>query len=92
MTAVFYRRPADCQAASRRPKAIPAEVERLEPLVEEGGFIPLGDHRVPADVPLANYIHYVKEAKRVWGKNLPNLRPMGFSHKTWTNSRGGGHW
>jgi len=68
-----------------------AEVERLTPLVDEGGFILHCDHRVPADVPLANYIQYVKEAKRVWGMNLPNLRPMGFSHNTWTDSRGGGH-
>jgi len=46
-------------------------------LVEEGGFVPHCDHRVPADVPLANYVHYVREAKRVWGKGLPNLRPRG---------------
>jgi len=32
---------------------------------------------VPADVPLAHYVHYVREAKRVWGKALPNLRPRG---------------
>jgi len=62
---VFYLRPADCQAAGRRPKAISAEVERLAPLVEEGGFVPYCDHRVPADVPLAHYVHYVQEAKRV---------------------------
>ena len=78
MTSVFYRYSADCQATSRRrPKAISAEVERLAPLVEEGGFIPHCDHRVPADVPLTRYVHYMKEAKRVWGKNLPNLRLMG---------------
>ena len=55
----------------------PAEVERLAPLVEAGGFIPHCDHRVPADVPLANYVHYVREAKRVWGKGLANLRSVG---------------
>ena len=58
-------------------EAITREVERLAPLVEEGGYIPTPDHRVPPDVPLANYIHYLKEAKRVWGKNLPNLQPTG---------------
>ena len=42
-----------------------------------GGFIPHCDRRVPADVPLAHYVHYVREAKRVWGKNLGNLLPMG---------------
>jgi uroporphyrinogen decarboxylase len=58
-------------------EAITLEVERLAPLVEEGGFIPMPDHRVPPDVPLDNYIFYVEEIKRVWGKGLPNLRPTG---------------
>jgi hypothetical protein len=56
---------------------ITREVERLAPLVEEGGFIPTPDHRVPPDVPLPNYLHYLNEAKRVWGKGLPNLKPTG---------------
>jgi uroporphyrinogen decarboxylase len=67
----------DKHILARGPEAIRAEVRRLAPLVEEGGFIPHCDHRVPADVPMANYISYVEEAKRVWGKGLPNLRPMG---------------
>ncbi|GMV37184.1 MAG: hypothetical protein AMXMBFR61_16920 [Fimbriimonadales bacterium] len=57
--------------------AIRREVERLAPLVEEGGYIPTPDHRVPPDVPLENYVFYIEEAKRVWGKSLPNLRPTG---------------
>lgn len=55
---------------------ISREVERLAPLVEEGGYIPTPDHRVPPDVPLQNYQFYLREARRVWGKNLPNLRPL----------------
>ena len=51
------------------------EVERLAPTVEEGGFVPFCDHLVPPDVPLGNYIHYVNEAKRVWGMGADNLRP-----------------
>jgi hypothetical protein len=58
-------------------EAITREVERLAPLVEEGGFIPMPDHRVPPDVPLDNYIYYVEEIKRVWGKGLSNLLPTG---------------
>ncbi|MCC7146244.1 MAG: hypothetical protein IT443_07335 [Phycisphaeraceae bacterium] len=57
------------------PAAIDREIQRLTPLVEEGGYIPLADHRVPPDVPLAHYVHYLKSARRVWGKNT-NLRPM----------------
>ena len=45
--------------------------------MEEGGFVPHCDHRVLADVPLANYVRYVREAKRVWGKGLGDLLPMG---------------
>jgi uroporphyrinogen decarboxylase len=57
-------------------EGITREVERLAPLVEEGGYIPTPDHRVPPDVPLANYLFYLREARRVWGRDLPNLRPM----------------
>jgi hypothetical protein len=67
----------DKHILARGPDAIRAEVRRLTPLVEEGGFIPHCDHRVPADVPMANYIFYVEEAKRVWGKGMGNVRPMG---------------
>jgi len=57
-------------------ESITQEVERLSPLVEEGGYIPTPDHRVPPDVPLAHYIHYLVEARRVWGKNHVSLRPL----------------
>ncbi len=67
----------DKRILARNKSDITAEVERLAPLVEEGGFIPFCDHRVPPDVPLSNYIHYVNEAKRVWGKGLDNLGPTG---------------
>jgi uroporphyrinogen decarboxylase len=66
----------DKHILARGPDAIRAEVRRLTPLVEEGGFIPHCDHRVPADVPMANYIFYVEEAKQVWGKGMGNVRPM----------------
>ena len=59
------------------PDAIAREVDRLAPLAEAGGFIPFCDHRVPPDVSLENYIYYVQRARAVWGKGLPNLRPMG---------------
>jgi uroporphyrinogen decarboxylase len=67
-----------------RKRDITAEVERLAPLVEEGGFIPFCDHLVPPDVPLSNYIHYLNEAKRVWGKGLDNLKPTG--EPDWENA------
>jgi Uroporphyrinogen decarboxylase (URO-D) len=67
----------DKHILARNKRDITAEVERLAPLVEEGGFIPFCDHLVPPDVPLSNYIHYLNEAKRVWGKGLDNIHPTG---------------
>ena len=46
-------------------------------------FIPFCDHRVPPDVPLSNYIHYLKQAKRVWGLGLEDLAPTG--EPDWAN-------
>ncbi len=43
------------------------ELERLHPLVEEGGFIPGVDHRVQADVPLENYRYYMKLKRDMYG-------------------------
>ncbi len=56
-------------------KSIEKEVHRLAPLVEEGGFIGFADHRVPPDVPLQNYLHFLVSIREVWGKNT-NLEPM----------------
>ncbi len=57
-------------------QAIEAEVHRLAPLVEEGGFIGFCDHRVPPNVSLEDYLHYVRTVRSVWGHDV-NLRPMG---------------
>ncbi|MCL4692338.1 MAG: hypothetical protein KJ060_07495, partial [Candidatus Hydrogenedentes bacterium] len=52
-------------------EAIDTELERLRPYVEQGGFIPGVDHRVPADVPLDLYKYYLDRKRavlRVGGK------------------------
>ncbi len=58
-------------------EAIEAEVRRLTPLVEEGGYIGFCDHRVPPNVPLENYLFYLEKVRSLWGKDI-NLRPMGW--------------
>ncbi len=55
---------------------IAQEVQRLAPLVEEGGYIGFCDHRVPPDVPLENYLYYLEQVRTIWGHGT-NLRPMG---------------
>ena len=52
-----------------------AEVRRLAPLVEQGGFIPHCDHLVPPYVPYENYLVYLLAARQVWGLDT-NLNPM----------------
>jgi uroporphyrinogen decarboxylase len=62
----------------QRTKAeIGAEVQRLAPLIEEGGYIGFCDHRVPPDVPLENYIYYLEQVRTVWGKDI-DLRPVAY--------------
>ncbi len=47
--------------------AIRREMERLQPLVRAGGFIPGVDHRVQADVKLENYKYYLKLKRELLG-------------------------
>lgn len=49
------------------PKAIRAELERIAPLVREGGFLPGIDHRVQADVTYENYRTYLKLKRQILG-------------------------
>ncbi|MFW6158273.1 MAG: hypothetical protein ACOC8E_02815 [Planctomycetota bacterium] len=53
---------------SKDRAAIDAELERLRPLLEEGGLIPHVDHRCPPDVPLDNYRYYREQKKKLIGK------------------------
>ena len=65
----------DKHILAQSKKAIADEIDRLTPLVEEGGFIPFCDHRVPPDVPLTNYMFYLETAREKWGQGV-NLKPM----------------
>ncbi|MFQ6131371.1 MAG: uroporphyrinogen decarboxylase family protein [Armatimonadota bacterium] len=51
--------------------AIEREVHRLLPLVEEGGYIPHVDHRVPPDVSYDNYLYYLDCKREVFGIPKP---------------------
>lgn len=51
------------------PKAIDKELENLSQLVREGGYIPMVDHRVPPDVSLKNYVHYLKTKRKIICRN-----------------------
>ncbi len=55
---------------------IAAAVRHLAPLVDEGGYIPFCDHRVPPTVPFENYWFYLAQAREVFGRGV-HLKPMG---------------
>jgi uroporphyrinogen decarboxylase len=47
--------------------AIDAEVERLRPLVDLGGYLPCPDHRISADARWANVQYYCERMREVFG-------------------------
>ncbi|MDD6262668.1 MAG: uroporphyrinogen decarboxylase family protein [Clostridiales bacterium] len=47
--------------------AVDAEIERLRPLVEMGGFIPCPDHRIPPDAKWDNILYYTDKFRKVFG-------------------------
>lgn len=48
--------------------AIDKELERIKPLMDQGGFIPHLDHLVPPDIPFSNYMHYLEKKRKLIGK------------------------
>ncbi len=44
---------------------IDREIEKIARLVDQGGFIPTIDHRVPPDVSLKNYQYYLKKKREI---------------------------
>lgn len=53
----------DKRALARGKAEIDAELERVRPLLEEGGYVAGLDHSCPPDIPLANFRYYME---RLW--------------------------
>jgi uroporphyrinogen decarboxylase len=49
------------------PAAIERELRRVQPAVQRGGYIPHLDHACPANVPLENYVLYLKMKREMLG-------------------------
>ena len=49
-------------------KAIDRELDRIRPLLDQGGYIPHLDHLVPPDVPYAHYCEYLEKKRRLIGR------------------------
>jgi uroporphyrinogen decarboxylase len=52
-------------------KAIDRELERIRPLLEQGGYVPHLDHLVPPDVPYGHYCQYLEKKRKLIGRQCP---------------------
>jgi hypothetical protein len=57
----------DKRVFARDTAAIDAEVERLKPLVDLGGYIPCVDHRIPPDARWENVQYYCERMREAFG-------------------------
>jgi len=47
------------------PEMIDREIERIMPVIEEGGYIPAIDDMIPPEVPFSHYVYYVKKMQKI---------------------------
>jgi hypothetical protein len=57
----------DKRVFARDRAAIDAEVQRLKPLIELGGYIPCPDHRIAPDAKWENVQYYCDRMRQVFG-------------------------
>ena len=57
-------------------KSIDKELERLTPLLEEGGYIPMIDHRCPPEVSYKTYREYLRKKRKWIGREDVELPPI----------------
>ena len=58
----------DLDALWDRKDAIHRVMDEIAPLVTEGGYIPLADGRVRADIPYGNYVYYRERLREITNK------------------------
>lgn len=59
----------DKRELAKDKKAIEKEMERILPIIEQGGYIPTVDHSVPPDVSYENFMYYMEiKQKALQGK------------------------
>ena len=55
----------DKRALITGPKDIDAEIMRIAPMIEKGGYIPWLDHSVPPDVSFDNFLYYMDKLEKL---------------------------
>ncbi|MCL2640467.1 MAG: hypothetical protein FWD53_06460 [Phycisphaerales bacterium] len=66
-TKMAYRGGVDKRAMAKGGNVIKREIERLQPVIDAGGFIPSCDHGIPSDVSWANYVEYCRLLAKATG-------------------------
>jgi len=54
-----YRGGIDKRAMAKGGRILEEEVDRVTPVIRDGGYVPGCDHGIPADVSWQNFVHYV---------------------------------
>lgn len=62
-----YRGGVDKRAMAKGGDVLKAEIDRIAPVVADGGYIPGCDHGVPSDVSWANYVETTRLLAQVTG-------------------------
>lgn len=58
----------DKRALAKGRQAIDAELARVKPLIDEGGYIPHTDHTCPPDISFDNYCYFMKRLEETCRK------------------------
>ncbi|MBT3272431.1 MAG: hypothetical protein HN368_04695 [Spirochaetales bacterium] len=64
---IAFRGGVDKRKIAAGGAALEAELDRIKPIVEGGGYIPSCDHGIPADVSWPNYLQYAKGLAKLTG-------------------------
>jgi uroporphyrinogen decarboxylase len=51
----------DKRPLARGLQDIDREIERVKPLIDDGGYVPMLDHSAPPDIPYANYCYFMEK-------------------------------
>jgi len=66
------------------------ELKRVEHDVNDGAFIPHGDHRIPQDVPYDNYRYYIREKLAMLGwrsDEIAQIEPLKNVKSVWARGK-----
>jgi len=62
-----YKGGVDKRAIAKGGEVIEAELDRVRPVAEDGGYIPGCDHGVPPDISWPDFVHYARRLAEMTG-------------------------